>query len=330
MTAVAAPNQWQDSVCGCFSDFPICAQTTCCHICTASSIYAREETKFSSTCDCGSCFLLWVFSCCSCCAYPLMGLPCNTGLTCLMTAGMRRTLVQRFGIQGESVCESCLLGCCCNVCTMCQVQRELKARGQFVGGVCASPNAAPAPLPAAAPQSNPAMGGQEMQPTAGDPAAKYNTPQPVAVVAQYAQPMTDWTSGLVDCQGAPDCLEAWFCGCCVLGHMAGKFNEINGAGGSGGQADCVVTCCGYLSGLCPCCIGEQLYTFLLRREVIERYGITTESICKSAMCVCCCSPCVVAQSRREMGFHGEFPGGLCFKEMPSAIVAAPRNAVQVA
>ena len=306
--APIVPGQWQDGICSCFSDFAICAQTTCCHICTASSLYYREEFKFPTSCDCGSCCLLW---CCSGCTAPaLMWLPVHGGLVSLMNTSLRRTLIARFGIQGETVCTSCLLGSCCNACTMCQVQREMKVRNQFVGGLCAS---APQTLPAPAPQMNVPMG----QPVAG---------QPQKIPGQPVQNFNDWRSGICGCVGAADCCEAYFCGCCVNGHMAGGLNALNGAGGTMGQNDCAVCCCSCVTGGCPCCLSS--YNFMMRREIVERYAISTETICKSACLVCFCGPCTLAQARREMGYHGEFPGGLCMKEMPADAVIAPMPAQQ--
>jgi Cys-rich protein (TIGR01571 family) len=314
---VITGNQWQDGICHCFNDGAICAQTAFCHICTASSIYFREQYKFPTSCDCGSCCLLWCFSGWS----YYMCLPVNHGLTLYMNAGLRRSLIQRYGIQGESLCESCLLGLCCNVCTMCQVQRELKARGQHAGGLCAAPGPTVAVLPAAPPPQQ-----QQMQ---YDPAAKphqqqqQHHQQPVMAVPMHQQQMSaDWASGICDCAGAPDCCEACWCGCCVIGHMGSKVNEIRGVdGAASGQLD-PASCCGSV------CAGG-LYHFMLRRELVERYTISTESICQSALCVACCGPCTLAQSRREMGFRGEFPGGLCLKEMPPGLGAPATQAVQV-
>uniref|UniRef100_A0A7S1LB35 PLAC8 family protein n=1 Tax=Neobodo designis TaxID=312471 RepID=A0A7S1LB35_NEODS len=305
---------WQSGVCDCFNDGSICMQTTFCHICTASNIYRREERNQQSDADCETCCTLW---CCSGCSYYTC-LPVNSGLTFLFLSGMRRTLIQRYGIQGESFCTSCMMAVCCCLCTTCQVQREMAGRGQHCGGVCATPPQNQGRLPAAPPSNSAAVGAPPPPPPSQqpyDPAAKPGqypaAPQQGAVVnATPVGPQTaPWGSGLCDCAGAPDCCEAFCCGCCVLGHIGGKLNELHGvSGATGGQLD-VCTCVG---GYCM----PHLVHFMLRRELVERYAIADESPLKSCCCLVWCGPCTLAQTRREMGYRGEFPGGLCLKEAP--------------
>ena len=302
--AVPAINQsqWQDNIVGCFNNVPMCCQSSVCHICTASAIYSREQNNMATGCDCGSCILLWCFS--GCCYHTWA--PINCGLTCCFVSGMRRTLVQRYGILGESLCASCLMVTCCHLCTMCQIQREMASRGQHCGGICAS-----APPPAAVPMGQPQM--QQIQaaaPLPGAPPVKddaYVTPgQPVVA----AQPVgTTWGSGLFDCAGGPDCAEAFFCPCCVLGHVGSKVNEVRGIpGATSGQLD-IPTCVGAAG-------ASYLYHYLVRRELIERYAIVNESPLASFCALALCASCTLAQTRREMGYRGEWPGGLCLKEAP--------------
>jgi len=51
-----------------------------------------------------------------------------------------------------------------------------------------------------------------------------------------------------------------------------------------------------------------------RRELIERYNIVGETHLKSLIYTLCCTCCATIQQRREMGYRGEWPGGMIVKE----------------
>uniref|UniRef100_A0A7S1LBF1 PLAC8 family protein n=1 Tax=Neobodo designis TaxID=312471 RepID=A0A7S1LBF1_NEODS len=286
---------WQSGVCDCFNDGSICMQTTFCHICTASNIYRREERNQQSDADCETCCTLW---CCSGCSYYTC-LPVNSGLTFLFLSGMRRTLIQRYGIQGESFCTSCMMAVCCCLCTTCQVQREMAGRGQHCGGVCAS-------APAAPPSEGAPVGAQQH----GQYQYEACSPKDEGAVVNAAPVVpAPWGSGICDCAGAPDFCEALFCSCCVLGRIGSKLDEERGIpGAQSGQID-AGTCVGSFC-------GEGLLHFMVRRQLIERYAITNETLLETCCYLMWCAPCTLAQTRREMGYRGEFPGGLCVKEAP--------------
>jgi Cys-rich protein (TIGR01571 family) len=196
---------------------------------------------------------------------------------------LRRELIQRYGIRDEAACNSCLLGLCCAPCVYCQVQREMGKRKEHAGGCCATP-----------PTEQPSMADKALAMAGG---ALLNGPQVPRV----------WGSGLCDCT-CMECLDGYFCPCMTFGYMNSRLDSERLPNVQSGVMD-VSACCGSLWFL-------DGWTYANRREVIERYQIFGEGHIKSLAMTLCCPFCSILQQRREMGYSGEWPGGLCQKEAP--------------
>mmetsp|Transcript_4155 Transcript_4155/g.3520 ORF Transcript_4155/g.3520 Transcript_4155/m.3520 type:complete len:137 (+) Transcript_4155:125-535(+) len=103
------PAEWQESLCGCFSDIGSCC-ISCCFPC-----FQYGENK--SRVDGGGSFG-------PCCMYLLTSfIGVHTCLGC-MTRGRIR---EKYGIPGSAPVD-CLCHCCCPCCALAQEAREIKKR----------------------------------------------------------------------------------------------------------------------------------------------------------------------------------------------------------
>ena len=271
------PPHWQTGICGCTEDTGICCQTICCFPCTAANMINKNETGVAAF-DCATCFCF------------IVGAYATNGRYLTWAAmGMRRAIIQRYGIQGETQCTSCMLGLCCAPCNYCQVQQEMAKRKEHCGGCCANPP----------PESQ----------SLGDKVVDFVGKAAVKAMNNGIHGPHMWSSGMCDC-GIGECCEGLFCGCCVFGFIGAKIDsdKVQGHATGENRMDCV-SCCGSI-------FYPQGWTFQNRREIIERYNVIGESYLKSLCMVLCCPFCSLLQQRREMGYANEWPGGLIVKEFP--------------
>lgn len=198
--------------------------------------------------------------------------------------GLRRELIARYGIMEEPYVNTCVQNIC-TPCSLCQSQREMIMRNEHPGGMFAK---APADGNAIA------MGQQVVGAVKNFGAATLN-------------PVT-FGSEPFDCD-MMECFDSWCCAPCTLAHMANRVDMGRSAlipAGSENKMD-PATCCA------ACCCAPQ-FSYALRREVVNRYGINTENHIMSFLWVVFCAPCTIAQTRREMSYRGEWPGGILVKE----------------
>ncbi|XP_056156456.1 cornifelin homolog [Lampris incognitus] len=117
-------NQWSTGICGCCDDVKVCCFAYWCFPCFACV----------TTSEFGECFCL-----------PLMdvmwsplqiaGIPsCTSPVSMSMRAAVRN----RYGIQGDMVGD-CVYTTFCNICSWCQIAREIKRRSQTLTIINAQP-----------------------------------------------------------------------------------------------------------------------------------------------------------------------------------------------
>lgn len=201
-----------------------------------------------------------------------------------LVLAVRRQLVQRYGIQDEPYCQSVITNICAP-CSFCQIQREMALRGEHPGGIFAK-----------APGAEGGIG------------AKIGAAAHIGAASAGLNP---WGSGLFQCAGAEDCLDSWCLSCCTLAHMSNRIDA--------GRTQLIpkdaenkmdpATCCGAW-----CCMPQ--FHYAMRRETIDRYGITEPHLV-SFVLMAFCPCCSLAQVRREMGYRGEWPAGILLKDAPA-------------
>ncbi|XP_042258052.1 placenta-specific gene 8 protein-like [Thunnus thynnus] len=108
-------NQWSTGICDCFDDLNVCCFAYWCFPCFA----CKTTSEF------GECFCL-----------PLLDmLWTSTQMACIPTCippismSLRVAVRNRYGIQGDMTAD-CVYATFCNVCSWCQVAREIKRRKQ--------------------------------------------------------------------------------------------------------------------------------------------------------------------------------------------------------
>lgn len=261
---------WQDGLLGCCADPMIILQTICCGPCTFAAMMNRLENDEANC----TCFQLCAFMC----ANGITGGNFVYGLG----LGMRRELVQRYNIENEPTWMSYCLGLCCFPCNICQLQREMRTRGEAAGGCCVD-----------APENEPTMGTswKERPAKAGDSNGSYST----------------------TCMGCGCCelMDALCCFPCMFGYIANRLDSEKVTTMSLGTDN--------VMSIPACCLANcnpPMWAFMQRREIIQRYNIRDEGYLKTLVCTTCCLPCAAMQDRREMGKHGHWPGGCCQGEMP--------------
>ncbi|KAG5853332.1 hypothetical protein ANANG_G00072070 [Anguilla anguilla] len=107
-------NQWSTGICDCFDDLPSCCLGYWCFPC-----FACKTTSEFGECAClpgGRPVYTRAV-----CRYTLLCAPVSFA----MRAGVRN----RYGIQGD-MCSDCIYATFCNVCSWCQISREIKRRRQ--------------------------------------------------------------------------------------------------------------------------------------------------------------------------------------------------------
>ena len=277
--------EWHDGLCDCASDTDICLQTFCCSICTLTNIINMRDLRTPT------------FDCCTCICLLAGTYLTNNRYPTWLSMSMRRELIQRYGIQGESQCNSCLLGMCCAPCTFCQVQREMGKRGEHVGGCCAKP-----------PPAQDSMENKVMSAMTNVAVGVIGAVSGGEAGLKAQQPKLDFSTGICGCTCA-ECCEGIFCYPCVYGYIGNRIDADHmSMGGIEGAMD-PAACCGAMW-------YPQGWGYMTRREVAERYNIVGETHLKSLIMVMCCPFCTALQARREMGIAGQWPGGCCVKEMP--------------
>ncbi|KAL0970241.1 hypothetical protein UPYG_G00239260 [Umbra pygmaea] len=109
-------NQWSSGICSCFDDCHICCFAFWCFPCFA----CNTTSKF------GECFCLPLVDIMSLSAQQF-GLPTCTPPPVSMS--MRVAVRKRYNIQGD-MAEDCAYSTFCNICSWCQMAREIKKRSQ--------------------------------------------------------------------------------------------------------------------------------------------------------------------------------------------------------
>ncbi|KAK2862725.1 hypothetical protein Q5P01_002258 [Channa striata] len=107
------PNQWSTGICDCFDDLNVCCFAFWCFPC-----FTCATTAEFGECCCLPLLDTWVFIMQNC------GVP-----TCVppVSMSMRVAVRHRYKIPGE-MGSDCAYATCCNVCSWCQIAREIKRR----------------------------------------------------------------------------------------------------------------------------------------------------------------------------------------------------------
>ena len=312
--ATTGPPHWQSEMCDCFDDTNVVLQTWCCHPCTVSNIISYLEERKP------------MFDCMNCFVYTIAVYATGFQAAAWFTYGLRNQIISRYGIQNEDYCNACMISTFCTPCALCQVQREMAKRNEHPGGFCATP-----------PASGVALGIASR--VAGEAAGRAGLGGASGLLGNSA-----WGTGLFDMTGM-ECLESFFCLCTLHGYSATKtvatrgirqFTALDQAGGvlggiaarassalggsQPGQAAAPPQPQGEGELDVPACLAGLVMpmglTYAHRRELVERYGIAHESHILSGLVSIFCSCCAQSQQRREMGYRGQWPGGLCVKALP--------------
>ncbi|CDQ77930.1 cornifelin homolog [Oncorhynchus mykiss] len=121
-------NQWNTGICDCFDDLQVCCFAFWCFpyfACTTTSEF-------------GECFCLPMLDG-LCSSTQLVGVP-----TCIppVSMSMRVAVRTRYGIQGGMTAD-CVYSTFCNICSWCQMAREIKRRKQTFTVINAQPTMLP-------------------------------------------------------------------------------------------------------------------------------------------------------------------------------------------
>lgn len=273
----ALPGEWSSPLCNCHEHVGICLQTLCCGPCTLSNISTAIEAGVPDL-DLGACCeLLW-------CDIVSCGIASHA-----TALAQRREIAARYHItKSEGYVASYCINCWCSKCSTCQVQREMYSHGQSAGGLFVNlpPNQ------------------QEMH----------------GLVSNWSPRTRHDHSISTDCSSCTglECLEGFLCLPCVQSYVSSRLeavprrprvgDEPQTAASLSGPVCCVATCA-------PC--APCYFAFAQRREIVERYQLVGDHFCIGLLLSLFCTPCGVLQMRREMGFRGEYPGGVWVKTAPS-------------
>ncbi|KAI1898574.1 hypothetical protein AGOR_G00073750 [Albula goreensis] len=159
-------NQWSTGICDCFDDLFVC--------CTAYWCFPCFACKTAS--DFGECFCLplldalWTSTL-------LVGAPvCVPPVAMAMRVGVRN----RYDIQGD-MCSDCIYATFCNMCSWCQLAREIKRRNQPLTIINSQPTVIASPAAVIASQQPTVIASQ---PTIIAPQPAVFSHQPTVMTAQ--------------------------------------------------------------------------------------------------------------------------------------------------
>ncbi|XP_051284932.1 placenta-specific gene 8 protein [Dicentrarchus labrax] len=117
-------NQWSTGICDCFDDLNVCCFAYWCFPCFA----CNTTSEFGECCCLPLLDLMWN-------AVQMMFVP---SCTPPVSMSMRVAVRTRYGIQGD-LSSDCMYATFCNVCSWCQIAREMKRRKQPLTVVSAQP-----------------------------------------------------------------------------------------------------------------------------------------------------------------------------------------------
>ncbi|CAF3560568.1 unnamed protein product [Rotaria socialis] len=113
-------NDWNESLCGCFSDLKIC----CCGWCCLPCLFGDNAEKIDGSSCVGMCLAYWLLAHCDLCWVPHLM--------------KRKKLREKFHFK-EDTAVDCLVTAFCAPCAVCQEARELKLRAGPLGNANVAP-----------------------------------------------------------------------------------------------------------------------------------------------------------------------------------------------
>lgn len=135
-----------------------------------------------------------------------------------------------------------------------------------------------------------------------------------------------WSSELFDTTG---CLDVW---CCTPCQGARQMEALSGYANSFNVWWCLFFLffgcrqSGHGRNRVAYYIPPHTLIAILTRYNVVRLNHIDEGLCSTVMIICCCSPCSVAQTYRELAAVGVWPGGICNNEPPHIVVPPPITA----
>jgi Cys-rich protein (TIGR01571 family) len=129
------PRQWTQDLCACTDNTEICCEECWCSYCHLGYMSRYLDTQRQEMDACVCCGTL-------CADYWCWGL-----VRCGTIMNLRGRLTRRYGFY-EDDCTSCAISFFCSSCAMCQMHREMHARGEYLGGCCYKPPMLVAAVPA--------------------------------------------------------------------------------------------------------------------------------------------------------------------------------------
>lgn len=125
--------------------------------------------------------------------------------------------------------------------------------------------------------------------------------------------LSHWHDGICDCMTDTGiCIQTCCCIYCTLSNIVNKRDNNNAS------CDCAsffaILMGNYITG------GEMYYWlgFAFRRELVQKYNIADETVCKSCLLGTCCYPCSYCQVQREMSKRADHAGGCCANAPPQS------------
>eukprot|EP01090_Pellita_catalonica_P003984 TRINITY_DN1372_c0_g1_i1.p1 TRINITY_DN1372_c0_g1~~TRINITY_DN1372_c0_g1_i1.p1 ORF type:complete len:121 (-),score=4.00 TRINITY_DN1372_c0_g1_i1:70-432(-) len=104
-------SEWNEGLCGCFSDLESCFCSWCC-----PCVQIGRNYEAIGEGECLTCAIIFV------------AIECFTGLACLHHMVERGKVRDKYGIEGSPVMDL-LCAWCCSCCSLAQEAREIKSRG---------------------------------------------------------------------------------------------------------------------------------------------------------------------------------------------------------
>lgn len=130
-------------------------------------------------------------------------------------------------------------------------------------------------------------------------------------------PLRSWSSGLCDTEG---CLEIW---CCSMCNGSRQMMALSGWEDTFDTGWCMFF---VAMGIRIRRFGDYAIVYYvpphlliaaLTRPLLLRLNNIDEGICSTCCILLCCAPCSVAQTHRELGASGVWPGSSCGGSKPS-------------